>query len=44
MGAVSHFGTVQPHEPLHVAMSRGSVPVFVTVKTHAPSAPCLMVP
>ena len=22
IGAVSHFGTVHPHEPLHVAMSR----------------------
>jgi hypothetical protein len=44
IGSLSHFGTVHPQEPLHREMIRGSVPSFVTVNWHPPSAPCEMVP
>ena len=44
IGALSHCGTVHPHEPLQLEMINGADPVFLTTKTHSPLAPCLMVP
>ena len=40
IGAFSHWGTVQPHDPLQREMMSGSVPLLVTVNSHVPLAPC----
>lgn len=39
IGAFSHFGTVQPHDPLQRVMVKGAVPVLVTTNSHVPSEP-----
>ena len=40
IGSVEHSGTVQPQEPLHLLITKSSLPVLVTVNTHVPLACC----